>query len=224
MKEHDLNGYWILFFILRSKWFAQLRCVLSYLLSGLLTDCGKLWCFIVLWREGTVKSPLELSEEEWNQSFRTNLTGTWLVSKSVCKRMRDAQRKGSIINIASIAGFNRGQLPGGAAYASSKAGVNMLTKVNHNYSAFDFSWLKKSTKASQPSLNFSLPHWISLLFHIEFLYTSLCSYRWFVEWEYSIWTQIMKSIVLDFYCSDIYLIKTQNYTCFNCSMLIMLKF
>ncbi|XP_027934916.1 uncharacterized protein LOC114190288 [Vigna unguiculata] len=78
---------------------------------------------------GTVKSPLELSEEEWNQSFRTNLTGTWLVSKSVCKRMRDAQRKGSIINIASIAGFNRGQLPGGAAYASSKAGVNMLTKV-----------------------------------------------------------------------------------------------
>ncbi|ESW17478.1 hypothetical protein PHAVU_007G242900 [Phaseolus vulgaris] len=78
---------------------------------------------------GTVKSPLELSEEEWNHSFRTNLTGTWLVSKSVCKRMRDAQRKGSIINIASIAGLNRGQLPGSAAYSSSKAGVNILTKV-----------------------------------------------------------------------------------------------
>ncbi|XP_061343244.1 uncharacterized protein LOC133289343 [Gastrolobium bilobum] len=78
---------------------------------------------------GTVKSPLELSEEEWNQVFRTNLTGTWLVSKYVCKHMRDAQRKGSIINIASIAGINRGQLPGGAAYSSSKAGVNVLTKV-----------------------------------------------------------------------------------------------
>jgi len=53
--------------------------------------------------------------------------------------MCDAQRKGSIINIASIAGLNRGQLPGGTAYASSKAGVNMLTKVNHNHLAFDFS-------------------------------------------------------------------------------------
>ncbi|KAJ1436049.1 Short-chain dehydrogenase/reductase SDR [Sesbania bispinosa] len=77
---------------------------------------------------GNVKSPLELSEEEWNQVLRTNLTGTWLVSKSVCKRMRDAQRKGSIINIASIAGLNRGQLPGSVAYSCSKGGVNMLTK------------------------------------------------------------------------------------------------
>ncbi|KAK7267186.1 hypothetical protein RIF29_19851 [Crotalaria pallida] len=78
---------------------------------------------------GNVKSPLELSEEEWNQEFRTNLTGTWLVSKYVCIRMRDAQRKGTIINISSIAGLNRGNLPGGTAYASSKAGVNMLTKI-----------------------------------------------------------------------------------------------
>ncbi|KAK7255361.1 hypothetical protein RIF29_28770 [Crotalaria pallida] len=78
---------------------------------------------------GNVYSPLELPEEEWNQVFRTNLTGTWLVSKYVCLRMRDAQRKGTIINIASIAGLNRGQLPGGTAYAPSKAGVNVLTKM-----------------------------------------------------------------------------------------------
>lgn len=76
-----------------------------------------------------MKSPLELCEEEWNQEFRTNLRGTWLVSKYVCKQMRDTQRKGSIINISSIAGTDRGQLPGGTAYACSKAGVNMLTKV-----------------------------------------------------------------------------------------------
>ncbi|XP_054800164.1 uncharacterized protein LOC129304502 [Prosopis cineraria] len=78
---------------------------------------------------GNVKSPLELSEEEWNHVFKTNLTGCWLVSKSVCIRMRDAQIKGSIINISSIAGLNRGQLPGATAYATSKGGVNMLTKV-----------------------------------------------------------------------------------------------
>ncbi|KAE9619754.1 hypothetical protein Lal_00038191 [Lupinus albus] len=78
---------------------------------------------------GNVKSPLDLSEEEWNQVFKTNLTGTWLVSKYVCIRMRDAQRKGTIINISSVAGLNRGNLPGGAAYASSKSGVNTLTKI-----------------------------------------------------------------------------------------------
>ncbi|KAK2433923.1 NAD(P)-binding Rossmann-fold superfamily protein [Trifolium repens] len=78
---------------------------------------------------GNVSSPLELSEEEWNRVFRTNITGTWLVSKYVCKLMCDAKRKGSIINISSIAGLERGQLPGATAYACSKAGVNMLSKV-----------------------------------------------------------------------------------------------
>ncbi|KAG6638537.1 hypothetical protein CIPAW_10G041800 [Carya illinoinensis] len=76
-----------------------------------------------------VKSSLDLSEEEWDQVFKTNLKGTWLVSKYVCTRMLDAERGGSIINISSIAGLDRGQLPGGVAYASSKAGVNTLTKV-----------------------------------------------------------------------------------------------
>lgn len=78
---------------------------------------------------GNVKDPMELSEEEWNQVLRTNLTGAWLVSKYVCMRMRDAKRGGSVINISSIAGLNRGQLPGGVAYASSKAGLNAMTKV-----------------------------------------------------------------------------------------------
>ncbi|CAJ1967786.1 unnamed protein product [Sphenostylis stenocarpa] len=78
---------------------------------------------------GSVKSPLKLSEEEWDHVFKTNVTGCWLVSKYVCKRMGEAQIKGSVINISSVAGLNRGQLPGAVAYASSKAGVNMLTKV-----------------------------------------------------------------------------------------------
>ncbi|GAU34359.1 hypothetical protein TSUD_20660 [Trifolium subterraneum] len=76
-----------------------------------------------------IKSPLDLSEEEWDHVFKTNLTGCWLVSKYVCKRMCDVQRKGSIINISSTSGLNRGNLSGAVAYASSKAGVNMLTKL-----------------------------------------------------------------------------------------------
>lgn len=85
--------------------------------------------FPIFYCVGSVKSPLKLSEEEWDHVFKTNLTGCWLVSKYVCKRMCDIQLKGSIINISSVSGLNRGQLPGAAAYASSKAGVNMLTKV-----------------------------------------------------------------------------------------------
>ncbi|KAJ0787949.1 putative 3-oxoacyl-[acyl-carrier-protein] reductase [Helianthus annuus] len=78
---------------------------------------------------GNVRSPLKLSEEEWDTMMRTNLTGTWLVSKYVCTYMRDASQGGSVINISSISGLNRGELPGGLAYACSKVGVVAMTKV-----------------------------------------------------------------------------------------------
>lgn len=78
---------------------------------------------------GTVKSPLDISEDEWNNTVKTNLTGTWLVSKYVCLRMRDAKKGGSVINISSIGGLTRGHLPGGPAYSTSKAAINTLTKV-----------------------------------------------------------------------------------------------
>ncbi|KAL1531381.1 3-oxoacyl-[acyl-carrier-protein] reductase FabG-like [Salvia divinorum] len=78
---------------------------------------------------GVVHTPLDLSEDEWNELIKTNLTGTWLVSKYVCRRMRDSGRGGSVINISSIAGLERGQLPGGLAYAASKSAVNSITKA-----------------------------------------------------------------------------------------------
>ncbi|GLT88082.1 hypothetical protein SLE2022_061220 [Rubroshorea leprosula] len=76
-----------------------------------------------------VKTSLELSEEEWDHVFKTNLKGSWLVSKYVCIRMRDSNRGGSVINISSILGLNRVQFHGSVAYASAKAGVNAMTKV-----------------------------------------------------------------------------------------------
>ncbi|KAI3772592.1 hypothetical protein L6452_03782 [Arctium lappa] len=78
---------------------------------------------------GNVRSPLELSEEEWDSTMRINLTGTWLVSKYVCKHMRDANQGGSLINISSISGLDRGQQRGSLVYSSSKASVVTLTKV-----------------------------------------------------------------------------------------------
>lgn len=82
-------------------------------------------CFLI----GSVHSPLDLSEDEWNDIIKTNLKGTWLVTKYVCIRMRDAQKGGSVINVSSTAGLNRGQLPGSLIYAASKAAVNTMTKV-----------------------------------------------------------------------------------------------
>ncbi|KZV22476.1 carbonyl reductase [Dorcoceras hygrometricum] len=76
-----------------------------------------------------VHSPLNLTEDEWHNTFKTNLTGTWLVTKYVCALMCNAKKGGSVVNISSIAGLNRGLVPGSLAYASSKTAVNALTKV-----------------------------------------------------------------------------------------------
>ncbi|KAL8467649.1 hypothetical protein ACS0TY_031049 [Phlomoides rotata] len=78
---------------------------------------------------GSVHTPLTLLEDEWDSVMNTNLKGTWLVSKYVCTHMRDAQQGGSIINISSTAGLNRGHLPGSLVYGSSKAALNTMTKA-----------------------------------------------------------------------------------------------
>ncbi|KAJ8560921.1 hypothetical protein K7X08_027111 [Anisodus acutangulus] len=79
---------------------------------------------------GSVSSSTELSEEEWNHTFNTNLRGAWLVSKYVCRRMRDGKLGGgSIINITSAAALNRGVYKGSLAYASSKMALDMVTKI-----------------------------------------------------------------------------------------------
>ncbi|CAN8254524.1 unnamed protein product [Cochlearia groenlandica] len=78
---------------------------------------------------GSVKSSLDLPEDEWDNVFRTNLTGPWLLSKYVCLSMRDAKLGGSVINITSITGVHRTLLPGAVAYACSKSGVDTMTKM-----------------------------------------------------------------------------------------------
>ncbi|KAJ0883369.1 putative 3-oxoacyl-[acyl-carrier-protein] reductase [Helianthus annuus] len=78
---------------------------------------------------GQPRHPLDYKEKDWEYMFRTNTTGSWLVAKHVGLRMRKAKRGGSVINISSITGTGRVYLPGGVAYASSKAAVNTMTKV-----------------------------------------------------------------------------------------------
>lgn len=56
----------------------------------------------------------------------TNLRGVWLVATEAARRWRDAQRGGSIVNIASIQ--SERTAPGLAAYSASKAAVVHLTR------------------------------------------------------------------------------------------------
>ncbi|XP_043691475.1 3-oxoacyl-[acyl-carrier-protein] reductase FabG-like [Telopea speciosissima] len=97
---------------------------------------------------GTVNSPLDLSEEEWNSTIKTNLTGSWLVTKAVGRRIRKNGLKGSVVFITSIGGIQRGELPGGTAYVASKAGLISMTKIM----AIELGPLKIRVNAIAPGL------------------------------------------------------------------------
>lgn len=70
----------------------------------------------------------EMRLEHWNKVIETNLTGTFLFSQAAGKVMT-WQRRGKIINIASVAGL-RGSSPQFSAigYSASKGGVIIFTK------------------------------------------------------------------------------------------------
>jgi 3-oxoacyl-[acyl-carrier protein] reductase len=65
----------------------------------------------------------EVTPDEWDLVFDTNLRGPYLMIRALAPLMI-AARSGHIINISSLAGRN--PLPKGAAYAASKWGLNGL--------------------------------------------------------------------------------------------------
>lgn len=68
---------------------------------------------------------LKMSDEEWNEVIRVNLTGAFHCLRE-CARLMSLQKEGSILNLGSMAGV-RGVF-GAANYAASKAGLIALTK------------------------------------------------------------------------------------------------
>ena len=68
---------------------------------------------------------LDVSEEQWDKTFDTNLKSLFFISAFVAKHM-GGKRKGVIINASSIAAF----IPsiGNGIYGASKAAVSSLTK------------------------------------------------------------------------------------------------
>jgi len=70
---------------------------------------------------------VELSADEWNRVIRTNLDAVFFWAQEAARRMLAANKKGSIVNIASVLGF--GVSKGTVAYSTAKAGVIQMTKA-----------------------------------------------------------------------------------------------
>ncbi|HET8998672.1 MAG TPA: SDR family oxidoreductase, partial [bacterium] len=87
----------------------------------------------------------EMSEADWDAVIDVHLKGTFLCTRAIAPRMRDAGR-GAIVNISSISGKigNIGQ----ANYSSAKAGMVALTKVT----AREYARYAVRANAIQPGL------------------------------------------------------------------------
>lgn len=70
----------------------------------------------------------DITPDGYDEVLDVNLRGTLYMTQAVLPRMR-AQKSGSIVNLASVAGQRGGGIFGGPAYAASKGGVLGLTKA-----------------------------------------------------------------------------------------------
>ena len=96
-----------------------------------------------LTRDKTIRN---LTEADWDLVLDVHLKGTFLCTKAVAARMREAGHGGAIVNLSSISGKigNFGQ----ANYASAKAGIVALTKVT----AREFARYGVRANAIQPGM------------------------------------------------------------------------
>lgn len=78
---------------------------------------------------GTLKGIFDLGEDEWNAVLRVNLVGVFIAVQEAA-RVMVAQKRGSIICTASVAGIRSGA--GGMPYSASKAGVISLVQTGAN--------------------------------------------------------------------------------------------
>ncbi|MFV1365112.1 glucose 1-dehydrogenase [Mycolicibacterium elephantis] len=77
---------------------------------------------------GTFHSPLlDTTENGWDALYRSNLRHVLLCTQRIARRLVEARRPGSIINVTSIEGVRAA--PGYAAYAAAKAGVINYTQT-----------------------------------------------------------------------------------------------
>jgi 3-oxoacyl-[acyl-carrier protein] reductase len=90
---------------------------------------------------GIFRAAGELSVEEWDRVIGTNLSGAFYCTREALGRFSES-KGGRIINISSLAGKN--PFTGGAAYNSSKFGMNALseaTMLDHRFDNVRVSYI-----------------------------------------------------------------------------------
>lgn len=70
---------------------------------------------------------LDLKEEDWDRTIRTNLKGTFLCTQQAARLMKEVGKGGNIINIGS--GANKTPFPSLIDYCASKGGIETFTTV-----------------------------------------------------------------------------------------------
>jgi len=75
------------------------------------------------------KGPItDSTKEEWDYTFEVNVSGAFLASRELVKRLLADERPGKIVNIVSQAAF-RGSTTGHLAYDSSKGAMISFTRA-----------------------------------------------------------------------------------------------
>jgi len=98
--------------------------------AGLDAVCDALGVPDILVNNSGIARPattLEVTEDDWAAVVGTNLEGAWRVAQGTARRMVDAERPGTIVNVLSILAFGVGR--GLGSYAASKAGLLQLTRT-----------------------------------------------------------------------------------------------
>ena len=70
---------------------------------------------------------IDVTEDQWDSVFNTNLKGTFFLTQAVAKYMIDKKIHGNIVNVASVHGL-QGALER-STYGISKAGLIQMTKM-----------------------------------------------------------------------------------------------
>ena len=84
--------------------------------------------FLAYCAGNNVKAPsLELSLEDWNAALASHLTGAFLFSQAVARRLITQRRGGRLVYVSSVAAW--APIPQRGAYSPSKAALNSLAAM-----------------------------------------------------------------------------------------------